>query len=319
VALAEDVIFRLEPGGETTILSAAQAAELERRLEALDLRGAVEVRLAERSATFLPGQAIDLVIDDVVVGLSADPEPVLRPFDPSPTVIVAGGVWCLGLASSGHGHVPWSSVLPAAVASGALALWWERTMRLAAPVVPERIVIAAWGVALAQALLTTPRMRSLVDHQGAQVFPLLMTANAASALAGRYWRVLAPEARIRITGAAAAALAISLVVLDSPIDWAALMIQLVELAALFLAFDRLQRELDRDHGRLLTEITAGDQATTAQAFDAGRRFVLDLVADTTASARRSLSAIPTDTDDELVAEVHRRLSDAERRLEELRR
>jgi hypothetical protein len=87
---------------------------------------------------------------------------------------------------------------------------------------------------------------------------------------------------------------------------------------MFASNNQVQVELDRDHLRLLAELTATEHEAMADALAEGQRFVVELVEATTASARVRL----TDLDDQLgpglSEEIWRRLDAAERRLAELR-
>jgi len=318
VALADDAVLLISSDEGMTILSAAQASHLERRLRQLAPQGEVTVTVPADGAPIVPGDEVRLRVGDVPVVLPAELD-LMPPFDPAPIVIVAGGVWCLGLASSGHGDVPWFVAVPAASASAVLAVLAHRAIQRTGAVDPERLVASSIGVALVQALITTPRLRAPFDFQGGQVFPLLMTANATSALAGRYWRGLSRPARARLGLAAAGAMGVSLLLFEGPIHWGSAAIQLVETASLFATFDRVQRELDRDHDELIDEITVGDHETTATAYAEGRRFVLDLVDATIVTARRALERADGDLAARDRAEVERRLVAADARLAELRR
>jgi hypothetical protein len=318
VDLTRDVVPVVRPGDETTIISAGQAAMLQALLDQLPLHGQVEVRVDSEESLLVPGDELRLIVDGHPLVLVADATPVIRPFDPSPLIVLSGGGWCLGMSATGHGHVPVAVTLPGALASAGLAAWSHRVLTRSGSEVAEAVLLATIGLALAQALAATPRMRRRVDHEGAQVLPLLLTINAAAALAGRYWHDLPRAARLRVGAAMAAAIGVSLVVFAEPIRWGGLALGLLEVGAMFASNNQVQVELDRDHLRLLAELTATEHEAMADALAEGQRFVVELVEATTASARVRL----TDLDDQLgpglSEEIWRRLDAAERRLAELR-
>lgn len=288
--LAQDVQFGLSPGEGTTILSSAQAQALINELDRLGLSGAVTVRVRQRPAQALPGDPVVLRIGHHEVTLPKDPASALRPFDPAPLVVLAGGLWCLGLSSPNHGGAPWAATIPGAAATVPLALWCHRAIDRQGPGAPEQVVLRSIGHALVVALVVTPFLSAPFDDEGAQVFPATMTLLSASVLSGRYEQTFSPAARRRVLAAALVALGVSLVPARRPIRWGALAAGVVELATVYVSFNRVQFELDRSGDELARELAQQRDREREEAFLAGRQLVLELVGGAADQARRRLAS-----------------------------
>ncbi|MDQ6697395.1 MAG: hypothetical protein M3Z46_08060 [Actinomycetota bacterium] len=289
-ALARDVQIDLVPGDGTTILSAHQAQVLVDELDRLGLSGDVEVRVLPKNTAALPGEPIALRVGPHEVRLPPDPGSSLRPFDPAPLVILAGGLWCLGLSSSNHGGAPRAMTVPAAAATLPLAWWSHRSVTGQQGGAAEWMVLRSIGHALVVALVVTPALSAPYDPAGAQVFPATMTLLSASVLAARYEHTFSAAAKRRVSIAAAGALALSLLPVSKPVRWADLAIAAVELGTVYVAFNRVQAELDRSADELARELAEQSDRARAEAYDDGHRLVVDLVVKAADRARDRLAS-----------------------------
>lgn len=313
--LADDADLRIAAGQGTTILSAGQAASLVDWLDRLDLRGPVVVEASPRRLPAIPGDPLRLLVGPHVVELPADPQPVIRPFDPAPLVVLSSAMFAASLSTDGHGAVPWTATVPAAIAAAPAALWAHRlTTRSDRP--GEPVILAAIGLAWVQAMIAAPLQRAPFDHEGVQNFPVLTTLAPAAVLIGRYLETMTPVALARAAAAAGLAVAANLVLLPRPVRWLEFAVAVGELVAVVVSSTFLQHELDYDRDRLVSELAGVEARELEASFDQGRQSVRILVADTLVTTERRLDQLRDEghIDPRFDGEIRRRLDEARRML-----
>lgn len=316
-ALADDVQIEIPPGEGTRVLSARQAAQLIEQLDRLDLSGAVMVRVEPTGSPPLPGDPVSLRVGHEAVVLRQDPSSILRPFDPAPLVVLAGGLWCLGLSREAHGGAPRTVTVPGALSTVPLAWWCHTNVRRPRSATAEQVVLALIAHGLAVALASTAALTAPYGTDGAQVFPATMTLLSASVLAGGCEQRLTKAARKRLLGAALVALAASLIPARHPIRWADLAVGALELGTVYTSFNRVQLELDRTAEELTVQLAHEADEARRDAYADGRRLVVDLVTKAAARARHRLASGPPDISRDIRDRAAERLDVVETMLEAL--
>lgn len=305
-------------GDGTVLLTAGQASALCAVLDAMDLRGDVELKVVDRAEAMLPGRRRKLVVAGRKVTLAPDREHRLVPFDPGPLVLLLAALWSLETMGSDHARIPpWVSI-PAATWSVALAWWAHREVQALGASAHRAIVTASLGLAAVQALVSTVTMRQARSADGAQRFPFLEATTPVVVLLAFYRHELDVRRRMLVSTALVAVGALCLALMAGPIDWADLVAECLWPASAIGALMGLGRALRSAADGVVRAQAGEDAACLDAAYDRGRRSVIDLVAAVRDDAWTALAEGRRHYDAALVDEVEARLHAVDRQLEALR-
>ena len=308
------VQVRVEEGQGTTLLGAAQAAQLNRELERLALRGPVLVRLADPGLARLPGQALRLDVAGRSVVLDAEGRAAAPPFDPGTMAYFYVGALALANSLPGVSGMP----VPIAVA--------EAAMCAVAGVVSYRRIVAlgerarsgvlslAIGVGLVLTLLATTA-RSPVSVDGEPVLGFGLALILLWFLGGFYWRSLGRR-RWWVPVAATANIVLALVVFPVPeaLNVGSVVAALVYSLYPFFACHHLATALAGAGARHTRFVHTADEEAEHAAFLAGRQSVVSLVRQARADALAQLEVLRPQLDTATASLAAHRLEEVERRL-----
>lgn len=312
-ALADQVLDPTLPEGHgMSLLSGDQVAELGRALDALDVRGALAVRVTEATR---PGARVMLLVNGARVGLPPDPLPTVElRADPTPVAILEGGVmWALLEATDAADAAPLWSVLPGAGAFALLAVWCGRVLRERAEGAHEQVLLLSAVAAVLQAVVVHAGTRGRPDRpDGIQRFPMQTALNAPAMAAGFCWPSLDRRGRRRIVLAFGALGALGLAMLERPRWRVDLIGNTIWLPAVFLPALAYSAGGDRNTQQAQAEIHARHAQAAEHALRRGEQEEWAHIAEACAEA---LACIDT-VDPCARATVEERLRDLLRLAEE---
>ncbi len=313
------VVRLLLPEGDgTVLLTAGQAGALSAALDAMGLRGDVEVEVVDRGEAMLPGRRRQLVVAGRHVTLAPDREHRLAAFDPGPLVLVLAALWSLETMGSHHARTsPWASV-PAALGGVALAWWAHDRVRALGARAHSRILVASLGLGAVQAVLSTATMRQARGADGVQRFPFVDAMTPAVVLLAFYGHELDRWRRALVWAVVVGVGACCLASMEGPIDGVDLAAGCLWPASAIGSLTGLGQALASSEDRVVRAQEADDAACLDAAYDRGRRSVIDLVAAVRDDAWAVLAEGRGRYDAALADEVQARLCIVDRRLEDLR-
>lgn len=156
--LSGAVWVHVREGQGTTLLTAAQALDLRRQLDARPLAGKVLVELAERTEP-RPGRRLDLSVNGDILSVASDLDRRTVVPDPLPTALFTSTVFQLLPLLRQYGGVPWRRAFPPAAASLALALANERELWTGAALDAKRILLRSFPLAVWSSVVATVSRR----------------------------------------------------------------------------------------------------------------------------------------------------------------
>ena len=302
----------VDEGQGTTLLTATQAEELGRALDALDLRGRVAVRLRDADVSRLPGQAVRLIVNGHAVVVHADRRTGPPPFDPC--ALAYSYVFVLQLT----GPVPVLGGIPVvnALAGAAICLLAGVASHRAIVAHGERARMSVFGLAVAVglalgALAHAARVPFTPDGDGNFGFGSGIILLAF--LGGFYWRALARRPWLM---PAAVTLVTGFGLLMFPAHATAREVAAVITYNLFAYFPsrHLDRTLRAAAGRHAASTDALDEGAERAAFLEGRESVVALVRQARDDALEHLRRMQPRLDARVADLAADRLEEVERRL-----
>jgi hypothetical protein len=301
------VTVAIAEGDGTALLTGYQARALASLLEALDLRGSVELSV-RRSPTVAsggtrPGRAFHLLVNGEALEVPADPSAKVDRFNPAPPAFFFGAWAALMPTRATDGNLP----LPRALFCSAAFLAAGLTLLGQPPEVSAKR--AQWtGTALAalQGAVCVTGCSVRRDRLGRHLFQgtygiapagLLLAANRVHL--SRRDRGLAVAMLAAIVAAAYRAA-------DRPRSLVDLAVALGHPVAAMLGMDTFARAAAHATERIAAELSREDEEEEAAAFEAGRRHVLGLAR---AAFEEAVAAFAerTDLDSSVRASVAARL------------
>jgi len=311
------VTIGLAEGHGTTMLSAGQVRHLWATLDALGLRGTVEVRRSSPDTHDLPGQDLRLTVGGRAVVVPADrrgPPPAMDP------VVIAyvhvGAVDALTVMPQTGAVAPAlvALTLAACIVAGTVSQRWTVTRGLRSRL---GVVVLAGLIAT---LLTAVSLyeRHPVGNDGDPLLGFGAGVLLLSYLGGFYWRSLGPWRWL----APAFAVAIAVVnVALFPVP-SAITVGIVVAAVVYNTFPfstsmHMSRTMDRALAAHAASAETADHEAERAAFVAGRESVIGLVRQARADALAQLAVLGGQLDDDLAELAGRRLLEVERRLESI--
>jgi hypothetical protein len=308
--LAADVQLTCPAGAGVLLLSAGQAASLERALERLAPRGTVTVDVPA-PAPAGRRQVVDVGGRRVV--LCSDPPPAVLPLDPGPIAIAMGAVTSLTHSLPWSDAVPLAITAPLAIAGLVVAWWAQRQVERWAAAAHSGVLLAALALGVADALLSTAAMRSTTADHLARL-PFLLFPLWFGPLAVLYWRDLSPARRRQVAVSVGAVIALGFALLPRAVPPGDVLVAAVW-PVCATAVSRGWRELlDWDAARGQAGVTRWHEAAVRRAFRRGRRQVIEVTARAVAGGRAAFAAAREELPAAVAAEVERRLVEVERRL-----
>lgn len=315
--LAEDVNFEIRAGAGAILLTSHQAAWLESTLDQLVLRGMLIVTVSDIDQARRPNRPCRLAVGEHVIDVPPDPRPDLVPFDFAPLGFLAASLWFADTRVPGECDSALWAVGPVIASGPPLAIWSHREVVRRGEAAHGRVLFAALGQALANAVASTGTMRNIRNHEGIQRFPFLLGIEMVAMMTPLYWRDLDANQRLGAIAAIAVILALGLVLFPERVQWSHFTVELLWAAAAFYSMSAVRPQLAADASWLRAELEVADQHVLTNAFAEGRSYVLGLVSETRNAAWREFAAIHRKLDARMRAEVERRLNEVDTRLEEL--
>ncbi len=318
--LSADVVLDLPPGLGTTVLSSGQAAWLTQALDALGLRGRVPLSMPTGDRR-VPGDAVELRIGGRRIVIPADEGGPRRPVDPRPVVLVGGFWWALSSMSASHGHVPLRRALPPASLSVALAAW-ARSRLDRQETSDHRVLLAALVTAGIQAVTISRGQRELYNSDGFRQLPIQLSLAAPAMYLAVSTPPSTPAERIEATSLAAAVIAAGLAAARPPRPRRDVLSAMTWPIAAYEAVHSITGGLDRANESRRDELVQLSRTEVERAWLAGRNSVLDLVESSWRTACERLAEGRSGEhpwlDEEMAAELTRRLDSAKGQLDALR-
>lgn len=316
--LSTHVQFDVAPGDGTALLTAAQAVALDQRLSVMALAGSVTVcRVGDGVPR--PGERLVLLIAGSRVEVPADPGVAVRPFSPGPLTNQVVALTALGALASDHGGAPWGSVV---APTAALAVMGHRTARRpdGDPTGRTSLLQAA-----AFALVYTevvgrwlPQGRD-VGWTGDKVHPYMGSLLGIVAITQFHRRRLSPWHRLLAAATVAAVVARGWSLIPPPRGTAEARTASAEAVwhiAAFWTTRFVGNSLEAGARALADAWSQESRAVSYEAFEDGRRSVLDLLAVAHAEAVAQMEAAAPRLPADLAQEARRRLDEVARRIAE---
>lgn len=313
------VYLRLPEGQGTTLLTGAQADLLELLLDACELHGRVEVRLANTNARrHSPGAPLSLHVNGDTLEVPADRQTVVRPPDVAPVTFLLGAIW---FARTGMPTAEWVPVRALALpVAGTLAGAWssERQLRRHGTDAHTRILWHALANAGVHLVLASRTMRRPFNNQGGQNFPFYASLAVPAILAGHYHAGLSFRQRVHVALVMAGLCLIGWLLARPPRQLRAFLLSLTWPLASYLPGIGLAEEFGRAAVMLAEQLSRGDAAATSDAFMRGRTEVIGLAEAAYDDALHQFERLVTTFEPDRRCELERRLEEVARRLENLR-
>lgn len=214
--LSTAVELHIEPGDATILLSKTQSKLLHRGLDRLDdqraLAGRRKVEVTNRREATRPEGARHLRVDGLDIYIPADKGRPPWFFEPAPIGLLLQGAWMAVPVLSAYEGVPPAVGLPVPAATLATGAWASRHLERHGARGRRDVVLASFGLALSQALITTTAMRKPYQPSGEMRVPGVLALNGYHLMVGyglpqlsTSERLMAGVGSILIAAAAAAA------------------------------------------------------------------------------------------------------------------
>jgi hypothetical protein len=314
--LRADVVCQVaEPAG-SMLLSARQAGWLERALDDLQLRGTVRVTAAVPDAMWHPHRSRELLVNDVVLRVPAEPGATVVPFDPGPLGFLAAAMWTLDSAGPATGADP-RVVVPVAVGQVGLAAWADRAVDRRGDDAHGAIIGAALASGLVQTVATTATMRRATGETGIQRYPFLAAVNVVSMLVTLYARDLTPRQVLKVAGGLVLTSVVGLGLAPKPLVWSDFFSGLLWTVASIVTMAPMDKLFDEDAASLAAELVERDGRLHREAFTSGRAVPLRLVVEARRTVRSEWDNLVAAPAPDIATEVERRLAEIDRRIEQI--
>jgi len=287
--LMSDVDVVVPEGVGTTLLSGPQAVALGLLLDERNLRGRVEVDVAEKWSPQdrLPGRPVELIVNGTTLLIPADPSVRLDEFNAAPPTFLFAAFMALIQTRKSAASVPpaWAA-LTAAVDLAAAGWFLDRPPRKAA----GQQLLVGLATAVLQGGIFAAGARNRRTPAGAVLFPGTYGIAPVLLLLSANWHRLPRQHR------AAALVTLALIAIgayytaDDPKGLSDLVSELVWPVAALVGSTGVTAATEEEAARLLGELDATREVIEAAAFEEGRASVLALVCEAVDEAGKAFRA-----------------------------
>ncbi|WP_084959228.1 hypothetical protein [Thermoactinospora rubra] len=307
--LAADADLRPSPGAGTLLLTTAQVTALERLLDAASPSGVVVVDVPEPRPV---GGEQRLLLNGTPLVVPADAAAPVRLPDLGPIafLLAAAGALCHSLPS--FEAVPPAVTVPVAALEVGAAWWAHRRTRP-----PAALVTAGLALGAVDAIASTAGMVN-TETSGVARLPFELFLLWFGPLLALHWRDLPPGRRAALLLGTAAVLGAGFALLPPQVSPGLPAAFPVWPAMAVLAAGGLRDAMDQDAAALASALARDRRAVVDEAFQRGRRLVLDLATAEAVAVWERFMTVRDRLAPAVAAEVERRLAEVGDRLARMR-
>ncbi len=305
--LSGAVRVHVREGQGTTLLTAAQALDLRRQLDARPLGGEVLIELARRAEP-RPGRRIDLSVNGEILSLASDLDRRTVVPDPLPTALFTSAAFQLLPLLRQYGGVPWPRVVPPAAATLGLALANERELWTGGALDARRVLVGAFPLALWSSVVATTSSRTAPRTSGESSVAFFGPLAAHQVLVGFCLHRLAWGQQVAAAMASAVWFAGLWLLLPQRLDLRSTLAEVVTPVAVTVFAHSLARGYAEEARRATTVARGEETALLERSYKEGQERVRAMVARSVEEAWRTFEARSSRLEQDLRDEVRRRLA-----------
>ncbi len=305
--LAAAAMVALDGDDGTVMLNDAQRDQLFTALESLEMRGRVDVRLADPVEARRPNGARDLVVQGVPVSIPSVEDARSWRFDAIPAAFVVNLGFLLQPSGAEREAVPLDALGVPITLSGLAAIWSSYRAERSGGTSPATALAMSFAVTLSYTRVANRAMRHPFSADGTSRFPWVMPLQGYEIVRNLVDDDLDPAWRAAGGVGALAIVAVGYWSSPPPRSATALLAELQWAYGMGRFAHRLNRAIRDDADTVAAEIRAADAVALDEAYERGRARASRTVSEALDHARGLLVAAGDELDPVIAEEACRRL------------